>query len=159
MRNTGGTSHEAVRCCFGGADRVYSCHRILLGRRLGEPSSRFWRSRLSTILRRLPRHPGPRIPSRSALQKLSVARILHTLDFGVMMGIAYPLQRSQREIYGELLFRQAAWHATLLHPFLYVVDLKRVINFGEAQVYFVHYNRSQSASAALMPKFLRESRN
>jgi polyvinyl alcohol dehydrogenase (cytochrome) len=42
-------------------------------------------------------HAGPRIPSRRALEKLSVARILHTLDFGVMMGIAYPLQRSQRE--------------------------------------------------------------
>jgi mono/diheme cytochrome c family protein len=27
-------------------------------------------------------HAGPRIPSRNALQKLSVARILHTLDFG-----------------------------------------------------------------------------
>jgi hypothetical protein len=33
-----------------------------------------------------------------------------------------------------LLIRQAAWHATLLHPFLYVVDLKRALNFGEAQV-------------------------
>jgi hypothetical protein len=32
-----------------------------------------------------------------------------------------------------LLFRQAAWHATLLHPFLHVVDLKRALNFGEAQ--------------------------
>ena len=48
-------------------------------------------------------HPGPRIPSRSALQKLSVARILHTLDFGVMMGIAYPLQRSQREAVARFL--------------------------------------------------------
>jgi hypothetical protein len=59
MRNTGGTSHEAVRRCFGGAVRVYSCHRTLLGRRLGEPSSRFRRSRLSTILRRLPRSSRP----------------------------------------------------------------------------------------------------
>jgi hypothetical protein len=32
-----------------------------------------------------------------------------------------------------LLFRQA-WHATLLHPFLYVIDLKSALNFGEAQV-------------------------
>jgi polyvinyl alcohol dehydrogenase (cytochrome) len=48
-------------------------------------------------------HPGPRIPSRSALQKLSVARILHTLDFGVMMGIAYPLQRIQREAVARFL--------------------------------------------------------
>jgi hypothetical protein len=38
-----------------------------------------------------------------------------------------------KPVYGELLFRQASWHATLLHPFLYVVDLKRALNFGEAQ--------------------------
>ena len=36
-------------------------------------------------------------------------------------------------VYGELLFRQATWHATLLHPFLYVIDFKRALNFGEAQ--------------------------
>jgi hypothetical protein len=36
-------------------------------------------------------------------------------------------------VYGQLLFRQAAWDATLLHPFLYVVDLKCALNFGEAQ--------------------------
>ncbi len=48
-------------------------------------------------------HPGPRIPPRSALQKLSVARILHTLDFGVMMSVAYPLQRSQREAVAQFL--------------------------------------------------------
>jgi hypothetical protein len=33
---------------------------------------------------------------------------------------------------GELLFRQATWPATLLHPFLYVIDFKRALNFGEA---------------------------
>ena len=37
------------------------------------------------------------------------------------------------DVYGELLLRQAAWHATLLHPFLYAVDLKRALSFGEAQ--------------------------
>jgi hypothetical protein len=37
-------------------------------------------------------------------------------------------------VYGELLFRQATWHATLLHPFLYVLDFKRALGFGEAQV-------------------------
>jgi hypothetical protein len=36
-------------------------------------------------------------------------------------------------VYGELLFRQATWHATLLHPFRYVIDFKRALNFGEAQ--------------------------
>ena len=36
-------------------------------------------------------------------------------------------------VYGELLFRQATRHATLLHPFLYVIDFKRALGFGEAQ--------------------------
>jgi hypothetical protein len=31
-----------------------------------------------------------------------------------------------------LFFRQAEWHATLLHCFLYV-DLKRAFSFGETQ--------------------------
>ncbi len=38
-----------------------------------------------------------RVPTRAALQKLSVARILRTLDFGVMMSVAYPLRREERE--------------------------------------------------------------
>jgi hypothetical protein len=29
--------------------------------------------------------------------------------------------------------RQATWHATLLHPFIYVIDSKRALSFGEAQ--------------------------
>jgi hypothetical protein len=32
-----------------------------------------------------------------------------------------------------LLIRQATGHATLLHPFLYVIDSKRALSFGEAQ--------------------------
>jgi hypothetical protein len=40
---------------------------------------------------------------------------------------------SQRPVYGELLFRRATWHETLLHPFLYVIDFKRALSFGEAQ--------------------------
>src|SRR5579872_3967232 len=47
-------------------------------------------------------HPGPRIPPRSALQALSAARILRTLD-GVMMRIAYGLQRNQREAVANYL--------------------------------------------------------
>src|SRR4051794_1306604 len=38
-----------------------------------------------------------RIPTREALKGLSVARILRTLDFGVMMSVAYPLRRDERE--------------------------------------------------------------
>jgi hypothetical protein len=33
-----------------------------------------------------------------------------------------------------LLFRQVTWHATLLHHFLYVIDSKRALNFGEAHL-------------------------
>jgi polyvinyl alcohol dehydrogenase (cytochrome) len=48
-------------------------------------------------------HAGPRVPPRSALQNLSVARILRTLDTGVMMNVAYGLQRSQREAVAQYL--------------------------------------------------------
>jgi polyvinyl alcohol dehydrogenase (cytochrome) len=50
-------------------------------------------------------HPGARVPPRAALQKLSAARILHALDFGVMMQVAYPMQRSQREAVAKFLGR------------------------------------------------------
>jgi polyvinyl alcohol dehydrogenase (cytochrome) len=40
---------------------------------------------------------GSRAPSRDALQKLSAARILRTLDFGLMMAVAYPINRAERE--------------------------------------------------------------
>jgi polyvinyl alcohol dehydrogenase (cytochrome) len=39
---------------------------------------------------------GARIPSRDALTKMSPARILRTLDFGLMMSIAYPMRRDER---------------------------------------------------------------
>src|SRR5262245_94108 len=34
-----------------------------------------------------------RIPTRDALAQMSPARILRTLDFGLMMSIAYPIKR------------------------------------------------------------------
>ena len=40
---------------------------------------------------------SPRIPPRSAIQKMSTHRILRTMDFGLMMSIAYPLHRKERE--------------------------------------------------------------
>lgn len=46
---------------------------------------------------------SPRIPPRDALQKLSSARILRTLDFGLMMSIAYPLKRDEREAVANFL--------------------------------------------------------
>src|SRR5438876_8831912 len=38
-----------------------------------------------------------RVPPRDALKKLPAARILRALDFGVMMSVAYPLRRDERE--------------------------------------------------------------
>ena len=46
---------------------------------------------------------SPRIPPRSALQRMSSKRILRTLDFGLMMSIAYPLRREEREAVANFL--------------------------------------------------------
>ncbi|HEX4642503.1 MAG TPA: PQQ-binding-like beta-propeller repeat protein, partial [Candidatus Acidoferrales bacterium] len=46
---------------------------------------------------------GSRAPSRDALQKLSAARILRTLDFGLMMAVAYPINRVDREAVANYL--------------------------------------------------------
>ena len=44
-----------------------------------------------------------RIPTRDALQKMSPARIMRTLDFGLMMSIAYPLKREERQAVANFL--------------------------------------------------------
>jgi polyvinyl alcohol dehydrogenase (cytochrome) len=44
-----------------------------------------------------------RAPSRDALKQLSVARILRTLDFGVMINVAYVLNREEREAVAKFL--------------------------------------------------------
>ena len=44
-----------------------------------------------------------RTPPKAALQQLSVARILRTLDFGVMINIAYLLNREEREAVAKYL--------------------------------------------------------
>src|ERR1700722_2888864 len=46
---------------------------------------------------------GARAPSRDALQKFSAARILRTLDFGLMMAVAYPINRAEREAVANYL--------------------------------------------------------
>jgi polyvinyl alcohol dehydrogenase (cytochrome) len=46
---------------------------------------------------------GSRAPSKDALQKLSAARILRTLDFGLMMAVAYPINRADREAVANYL--------------------------------------------------------
>src|SRR6266566_6110727 len=47
--------------------------------------------------------PGNRAPSRDSLQKIPAVRILRTLDFGLMMGIAYPMKRDEREAVANYL--------------------------------------------------------
>src|ERR1700676_33392 len=47
--------------------------------------------------------PGNRAPSRESLQKIPAVRILRTLDFGLMMGIAYPIKREEREAVASYL--------------------------------------------------------
>ena len=44
-----------------------------------------------------------RIPPREALQKLHATRILRTLDFGLMMKVAYALKRDEREAVANYL--------------------------------------------------------
>ncbi len=44
-----------------------------------------------------------RAPSKDALQKLSATRILRTLDFGLMMAVAYPINRAEREAVANYL--------------------------------------------------------
>jgi polyvinyl alcohol dehydrogenase (cytochrome) len=44
-----------------------------------------------------------RIPHRDVLQKMSAARIMRTLDFGLMMSIAYPMRRDERETVAAFL--------------------------------------------------------
>lgn len=51
---------------------------------------------------------GSTAPPRDALQKLSATRILRTLDFGVMMGIAGPMKRPEREAVATFLGTGAA---------------------------------------------------
>ena len=56
--------------------------------------------------------------------------------------------RPIRPVHGELLLRRATWHETLLHPFLYVIDFKRALSFGEAQGFDVAIKTSASDSEA-----------
>jgi polyvinyl alcohol dehydrogenase (cytochrome) len=50
---------------------------------------------------------GSRAPSKDALQKLSATRILRTLDFGLMMAVAYPINRADREAVANYLGTKA----------------------------------------------------
>ena len=54
---------------------------------------------------------GARIPTRDALAEMSPARILRTLDFGLMMSIAYPMKRDEREAVAAFLGKAATMRA------------------------------------------------
>jgi polyvinyl alcohol dehydrogenase (cytochrome) len=46
---------------------------------------------------------GTRTPPREALTRLSPQRILRTLDFGLMMSVAYPMRREERDAVANFL--------------------------------------------------------
>lgn len=46
---------------------------------------------------------GTRTPPREALTRLSPQRILRTMDFGLMMSVAYPMRRDEREAVAAFL--------------------------------------------------------
>jgi len=48
-----------------------------------------------------------RIPPKSALQQMPATRILRVLDFGVMMSVAYPMRRGEREAVAKYLGTEA----------------------------------------------------
>ena len=70
-----------------------------------------------------------RTPPRDALKQLSVARILRTLDFGVMINIAYVLNREEREAVADYLGVQR--EDTPVPPEAYCTD--RGVSIGSSQ--------------------------
>src|SRR5208283_1964676 len=53
-------------------------------------------------------HGGERIPPKDALNGMTAARILRTLDMGAMMSIAYPMNRNERESVAAYLGKATA---------------------------------------------------
>ena len=84
-----------------------------------------------------------------------------TFDIRISLKAKYQAKPSPEEkieewfkfnpVYGELLFRQATWHATLLHPFLYVIDSKRALSFGEAHLCICILSANASKTARANP--------
>jgi polyvinyl alcohol dehydrogenase (cytochrome) len=68
-----------------------------------------------------------RAPAREALKQLSVARILRTLDFGVMINVAYVLNREEREAVANYLGVQRT--DVPVPPQAYCQD--RTVNIGD----------------------------
>ena len=69
---------------------------------------------------------SPRIPPRAALNQMPAARILSALDFGVMMTVAYPMSRDEREAVAGFLGTSAP--PTALPPRAYCADRRVVVH-------------------------------
>lgn len=69
---------------------------------------------------------NPRIPPRSALSQMPAARILHVLDFGAMMTIAYPMSRDERQAVAAYLGTSAP--AVSFPPSAYCRDRKGAVS-------------------------------
>ena len=60
---------------------------------------------------------GSRVPTRETLQKMPAKRILRALDFGLMMGVAGPMKREEREAVASFLGTGAAEATPLASAF------------------------------------------
>ena len=58
-----------------------------------------------------------RVPTRETLQKMPAKRILRALDFGLMMGVAGPMKREEREAVASFLGTGAAEAGPLASAF------------------------------------------
>jgi polyvinyl alcohol dehydrogenase (cytochrome) len=67
-----------------------------------------------------------RIPTRAALAEMSAARILRTLDFGLMMSIAYTMKRDEREAVASFLGKGA--DETVPPPGAFCAPDKRILS-------------------------------
>lgn len=69
---------------------------------------------------------NPRIPPRATLNQMPSARILRALDFGVMMTVAYPMSRDERQAVAAYVGTSAP--AIAFPPSAYCTDRKVVVS-------------------------------
>lgn len=74
---------------------------------------------------------NPRIPRRAALQAMPAERILHTLDYGEMIAIAYTMSHAEREAVANYLGLPGA--ATTVRASAYCAD--RTVKIGPASTW------------------------
>ena len=107
------TSHEDDSASSWRAQpRGWSAHRLLpRKRRAASPAVAGARSRAQRAGEAIYRErcagchdlTNARIPRRDALKLMPASRILRALDFGVMMNVAYPMRRDEREAVATFL--------------------------------------------------------